>query len=558
MRSVQRTRDLARIVDLPRRQATVPEDVRAALTRALSREGGSQQLRTEQAVCLLELARCRGLVAALRVGLGKTLLSLLAPVMTDAKRPLLLVPGGVIGKTEAERRAYAIHWRIPLHVRIMSYELLGRVQASDELERYAPDMVIADEVHRLKNPRAACSRRVTRYMSAHPETVFVALTGSLTDRSLRDFAHIVRWALKDGAPLPLSHTELEDWADALDVSSDEPTCGLGALRHLCTDAEADTLEGTRRAFFRRLAETPGIVVSQGAYLGSSLRVTSTHLDPPAEVQAHFQRLHQDWERPDGYAITEAVEKWRVARQLALGFHYLWSPPAPTEWLARRKVWARACREILANNRRNLDSELQVANAVRDGHYPEVTSALAAWTEIAPTFEPRTVPAWSSPYAVDAAAAWCKAAGRRSERAIVWYEHGAFARELSRRTGLRAFGQGGLDREGRSIESAADHVVLASIQANGTGRNLQAYSRGLITSPMSGGKTWEQLLGRMHREGQHADEVHYEVWIACGEHLRALEQAHERARFAHANAPQKLLTCDNVLDLTPGKGPAWAQ
>jgi hypothetical protein len=53
--------------------------------------------------------------------------------------------------------------------------------------------------------------------------------------------------------------------------------------------------------------------------------------------------------------------------------------------------------------------------------------------------------------------------------------------------------------------------VASIQAHGTGRNLQMFSRNLVVSCPSAGADWEQLLGRTHRQGQQADEVEYDFF-----------------------------------------------
>jgi hypothetical protein len=64
--------------------------------------------------------------------------------------------------------------------------------------------------------------------------------------------------------------------------------------------------------------------------------------------------------------------------------------------------------------------------------------------------------------------------------------------------------------------------------HGTGKNLQAFANQLVLQPPASGQTWEQLLGRMHRPGQNADEVRCDVlqhtWFAKANLVGALRDA----------------------------------
>lgn len=229
MRAVQFTSELGRILALPRRVWS-PADAQS-LAHDLSQVlgDGSVSLRPIQAIALVELAQCRGLFAPIRVGGGKTLVSLLAARMVGAERPLLLVPANLVDKTEREARTLRLHWDVPELVRVMSYEILGRVQAAEALDRYAPDLVFADECHRLKHANRAVTRRVMRYLKAHPEVVFAAASGTITTRSILDYAHLVGRALGLGSPLPLSRNQREEWSAALDGDGE---VGVGELVRL--------------------------------------------------------------------------------------------------------------------------------------------------------------------------------------------------------------------------------------------------------------------------------------------------------------------------------------
>ena len=187
MRSVRRSKEWDRICSLPTTRPHTPiPDLDTADPKPL------REVQTRS------LVACAGGGAFLpiQVGGGKTLITLLAPQVMQANRPILLLPASLIEKTERDRQEYAKHWKVAKHLRFVSYESLGRVRMAQELENYHPDLIIADEAHRLKNPRAACTRRVARYMKDHPTVPFVALSGTIMRHSIKDFAHLLIWALK--------------------------------------------------------------------------------------------------------------------------------------------------------------------------------------------------------------------------------------------------------------------------------------------------------------------------------------------------------------------------
>ena len=193
--------ELERILALPRR--TKPPAGAEDLSSVLRAPHGKQVLRPVQAQALAEIHCLRGLLGAIRVGGGKTLITYLAPTMVGATRPVLLLPAKLRAKTLRDFEELGRHWSAGAVPKILSYEKLGHPGGADDLQALEPDMIIADEVHRLKNLRAACTRRVGRYLEGREGVVFVGLSGTVTSRSLLDFAHLAEWALGQGAPVPL-------------------------------------------------------------------------------------------------------------------------------------------------------------------------------------------------------------------------------------------------------------------------------------------------------------------------------------------------------------------
>ena len=93
-----------------------------------------------------------------------------------------------------------------------------------------------------------------------------------------------------------------------------------------------------------------------------------------------------------------------------------------------------------------------------------------------------------------------------------------------------------------IEKCTDRTIIASIQANGTGRNLQHWHRALCTAIPSNGRDFEQWAGRQHREGQTRD-VQVDILFGCRAHHNDLRKVfnlshEERDEMGRAN---KVLT-----------------
>lgn len=486
-----------------------------------------------------------------------TLVSMLGFIVMEAQRPLLLVPAKLVEKTRRDMDQLRKHWLIPPVLRIVSYELLGREQAAQKIEEFRPDVIIADEAHRLKNTKAAVTRRVKRWMEEHPETRMVAMSGTITKRSLHDYYHLAAWCLKRTNPTPTDFNDRMSWSFIIDEKRGDDAAervNPGALIQLCNDEErelykTDPVRAIRKGYRRRLVETPGVIATQEGALGTSLVISSLVVEMP-ECKDDIRNLKQLWSRPDGEPVMDAIELWRHLREMACGFFYRWNPKPPEEWLKTRRTWAKAVREILRNNRSGLDSEGQIKKFIRSERgqhrqrYPEEEQILARWEEIEPSFSPHTEAVWRSDAVIRAAEKWMK-----EEKGIVWVEHQEFGKRLSQVTGVPYYQRGGVNQQGKPVE---DHPpgtpLIASIASNAEGRNLQAWSTNLVISPPTSGATWEQLIGRTHRDGQEADEVSITLAVSLQESVHAFDRARSDARFISDTIGQEQKLCYATLDV----------
>lgn len=251
----------------------------------------------------------------------------------------------------------------------------------------------------------------------------------------------------------------------------------------------------------------------------------------------------------------------------MGFYQVWSPRAPAPWREARKAWACECREILATNRRALDSEDQLCRYLdaNPWEYPPAQIALTRWREVRPTFVPNSVPVWISDVVLD----WIAARDLRGT--LIWTERPAVGERLAAKLGARYYGEGGIcTATGAPVEShdpARHGPAVLAMEPNSRGRNLQAWSRNLILDVTKSARRLEQLLGRTHRPGQVADKVSITFLIGVREDVEAMDKVRDRAESAAilTGQPQKILHAlpsrdapISGLPSLPLPGPRWAK
>jgi hypothetical protein len=505
-------------------------------------------LRPTQRTALYEAQRAGGLFAPMGVGTGKTLTSLLLPTVLGAQRTVLLIPPSLRAKTKADYAHLREHWVLPSPeaLTIVAYSELSVAKGTDLLERLAPDLIVADEAHCLKDPKAARTKRFLRYFKAHPDTRFCALSGTMTSRSLRDWAHLSRLALRTGSPAPRDWRTLDSWAWALDdLKEPFENSPPGALAVFCPHGEP-----VREGYRRRVLGTPGVVATATTDCDASLVIQERRVKVPPSVREALDQLRTTWQRPDGEEFNSALEAYRYARQLASGLYLRWTEKPPQAWLEARQAWHREVRTFLSRRSTpGLDSPALYEAAVKAGRLP--STSYGPWKALEAEFSPETEDVWLSGFLVEDAVRWL--AGTPG---IVWTESPAFGQRLAKATGLRYYGAGA-KASAAILEADPGESFVASVQAHGTGKHLAAWSRGLVVTANPKGEVWQQLLGRMHRQGQKADEVVFDVYLHTPELRAAFAEARKNSEFQGSafGEPQRLEAATVLLSPTASHVPS---
>jgi len=545
--AVRKSSELERILALPRRTVELdPKDIET-LHADLCLPNGTRRLRPIQALALTEAKRTNGLFAPIGVGAGKSDIALLLPMVMKAKVAVLLVPANLREKVfQQDYPTLVSQYRLPrlanakvqtidsdcvLHVH--SYNELSSPDKHDLLDRLQPDLIVCDEAHALRHPSAARTRRFLNYFRAHQDTRLCVLSGTMTSKSIKDYAHLAWLSLRDNAPLPTKYTVLEEWAAALD-SSPVPA-PAGALMELCKENEKP-----REGFRRRVVETPGVIATSDNAIGTSLIISKRKIKAPKVISDALREMRETWTTPDeGEAFDDILTLHRYARQMAAGFYYRWiwpkNEPAAVRaaWIEARKAWNREVANFLTYRAKpGIDSPLLLAKACADGRVASMN--YERWAMLKDTAQPAVEAVWLSDYLVQDAVVW-----GREEVGIIWYEHASLGAAIAREGGFPLFGPGA---EG-ILKEKGTRTVVASIKAHGTGKNLQGYHRNLVTTAPTSGTVWEQLLGRTHRPGQTADEVTVDVYRHTLEMQAALTKALRDAQYQQDTTgnQQKLLS-----------------
>lgn len=574
--------DIQRICNLPIASPLTDEEIDAVNEMHVKPSALEAGFRLErvQAEAIQAFVEEGSVFAPVEVGGGKTLISLRCTGIAFEEglhRVVLFVPSQVYaqlvnhdiawcrrrvplgcsfhllgGKRPSKRRAMAGGRR---GCWVMPYSLLSVQDSYDLLEAIRPDLLIFDEAHALKNRGSARTQRVMTYWRKYRPRV-VALSGTMTSKSLKDYAHLLNMCLGPKAPIPVETQTVDEWASVLD--SEQATEGFhakstatGPLRPLINWSNknfpqtplAFDVAGFRRAFQNRLLTAPGVVSSPPGTLGTSIVIENLKALPPGEeLKKLTQQLNDMWVTPNGDELEHAMLVWKWKSEFTAGFYNNLIWPEVPRLAERLDISAAAAESLLARSKEHhaaqqmyhkelrqwfrarphrpgMDTPMLVgASMARNGAEQVGPALYDAWRAMKDLDFPERIQRDSIPVRVDdyklmRALEWAER--HPLGEGIIWYYHqeiGVWLAELMAQAGMPVVHcpAGKASNEFLTSDGAAERCkgkfLVASVTAHGIGKNLQFMSDQLFVQLPPTEQQAQQSIGRTHRKGQEADEV----------------------------------------------------
>lgn len=533
-----------------------------------------------QSWILREMPRAGGILGFISVGGGKSFASILAPLAVPGIDSALL-----LAKPDQRlhyRQAYLQlreHFKVPSIVfdqgidsmvsldpsaptlRFIPYSMLSNPKSTQLLESLTPKQIIADEGHLLASRISSRTGRFLRYMIKAGHVIFCIWSGSMIKKSLKDVSHLSAHALGMSSPYPIAPIVAESWAKVVDPTK-RPDVQSEAAKMLYR-AFGVPLEDTRFYMFADstavrekhrdlVVRTPGVISTVSSSVSCSIVIKEWKPRKMPEAVRDALSSTRLGLRPDGEELVEQTDILAASRNVACGGHYYWAYPRGesieliNEWFAARKEWNKELRQKLFNNEPFLDSPKLCADAaIRAYQKPRYDGPLPVWpakswpewSEIKDQVKPDDGRwKWLDDWFARDAADWAK-----SHRGIVWTSTSFLGQKIAQLAGINYHG-GGPTAEADILAEDGSRSIVASIKAHGESRDGLQYKfcEQLIVEPMPGGDRWEQLLGRLAREGQPEDVVETYVNRHVYEFTDAWEKALMYAEFIENTTPNRQL------------------
>lgn len=589
--------DMGRILALPIDTGLTPEEVEEWSRVCVKPEWFARgfRLRDKQAWALLALLEVGGLFGPIAVGGGKTLICVKGAAdlyryrgverilhfmpaknfNTFVKRDLPMLhdhlylhglPVHLLGRRSAKDRL-AIAESGLKGCYVMPYSMLSRENAEDVVRAIAPGAVFFDEAHAVKKLQgSARARRIFDYIGTRnvqgDRVIVVALSGTMSSKSMMDCHHIMVACLGQSCPVPLTQSGAIDWASVIDanatpspqmceklvrllawartaVERGEPDAPAELVEDPTTDLNG-YLRSFRTAYQYRLHSAPGVVATDDDdEFGGSIIVANKDAETDTD---EFRRLKElddkvvlEWETPSGDEIDHAIHTFKWRRELAAGFYYDLTWPTADAVARKRECpepqaeeWIKRSQEALAElnfYRKELRTWLQHYACYRMDTPMLVGKEIAAngpknvgerlhhfWLRKEEAKFPELVDRVRRPvrvcdYKIRLAAEWAERMGH----GLIWYQHQEVGRWLMEAIPDAVYCPAGPAADER-IMTSRGRVVVASIKSHGEGKNLQegssAHSNNLLVEVPREAYLMHQLMGRTHRPGQEEDELVY--------------------------------------------------
>ena len=509
------------------------------------------------------------------VGDGKTLISILLANegFKKHKKIMLIMPNNILPqlwRIELPFILNSLKISVPIHLctgnresrisiaksdkiglYIFTYSLLSRQDSHYVLNSINPTLIIFDEAHLIKNHKSAKTKRISRYIKEN-NTKIVAMSGTITGKSIFEYHHTLTYCLGMGSPLPITKTNTYDWAQILDSSSTNIETGFVDTKplwnlvdwsnnNLGTNYKKDII-GCRQAYSKRFITTPGIVVSyddgikQSLYFINVENKMKENYPGMKKLLQYIKNIKEKMITPNGDEIDHAIHTWKYIYELSAGFYnYMYWPDIEEiykkvkntkqanlilnkskEYLIKQNEFNCEMRKFLDSRHiHGLDTPHLIYIDMINNKGKNVGNLYEGWTYLKSIdFDGRISRKRKAKRICDYKIKKCTEFVKNNAKSglLIWYKNieiGKWIYETLKEEGINCtlYGSGHQANEGIINKKNKGTIAIASIGAHHKGKNLQHMwsTQYCLQWPRSASIS-EQLLGRIHRKGQPDDQV----------------------------------------------------
>jgi hypothetical protein len=529
-------------------------------------------LRPCQVEYLAGLVQYRRVFGSIGVGHGKTLISILASVVTRSYRALLFVPSNLVGQlTKIDIPQFEKWFHIKLdwcslqdksqhqrrnlmnkhRVTIFPYSILSTEDTTDLLELSNADLIICDECHYLKNFGNAKITRFLDYIDKYTDCSLCFMSGTIIRKSIMDYHHLITRGLKHLSPLPhdnqlaLDIDELISYKNFKKVDSSKFLCKLAPQLKAGYGEYLVNVEKAREFMTHLFDCSPATVRTENQSVDCSLFINPIEMKKDPAITEHLKKLGEEWETPDGDLLEDYLSLTNASKQISSGFYYrLYWKEDTEDWQIdhhkKRVLLVNTIKKwIRYRHRIKLDTLGLVEKALERGD-PEVHSLQQVYKDWKDSIkgivqERSRESIWLSDYKIREAKKWAL----ENKKGIIWYEWDAVGLELAQAIPNSVHCPAEAD-----IELLRQNKILICSFAHAEGKNLQHLSKNLLLDIPSSGALMEQLIGRTHRQGQEADCVEVDILVANPEDKELLKTVYRQSKNLNTiDKKQKFILAD---------------
>jgi hypothetical protein len=640
--------DFARILSLPvhpldRPRCPDPETYARTLVNpaAPMEDGKAFALRPLQIDALYEYETLGGLISPLGVGAGKTVCCVgsakIGLQRRGHRRAVIMVPPEVIDQLvkvdiprmrsrlsldgiafwpvqgSAEKRKWICE-QPGSGVWIYTYSMLSTPTGEEELRSIAATLHICDEAQRIANRSSARTKRWLGVVDKIEEALLagrlgpdvtakhvevLALSGTITRKSVKDYSHLAELALINASPVPMHGQSIYELSTAIDQDhegtglSEEEQRRVGMFLTWASqnginwsDEKYQTYsrrEMLREAYQLRLRSSPGVIGSSDVGVEASLIIAWSEPQRPRNASTelmvtHMQNVVEKMQTPDGDEIDFAMHSFKWLWELSSGFYNSLQWPAVdvvvrTQAMKNKPVsTSEATAIILASQEHHALLQayhVQLRRFLKNTYIPKCDTPMLVAAEITRQIEGKErnhrlpsdlIDAYKvqkearfdemierfsmavriCDYKPAAAVQWAEEHAKKDVGGYIWFHHpelGRWTCELLKEAGIEHT----FAPAGHNDAPFKSGIIVASY-AHGTGKNLQHQSRNLFLELPQTALTMEQTIGRTHRSGQKADDVRCDVYVGNGFELALYNHLLAQADYIQATTGMAQRLC----------------